>query len=400
MSEKLTKRQIRSIKKMMENKGRRQQLKALRSQRPTDQHDRRRAPRRNDWYEGDEDYFTIEKIRRAERVKVVQRPGHSTVDEPQPETNGTVIEIRSGDSLVMYEGRIVRAALPRGVRSPSDVRSPLAVGDRVQLEAGGSVQPAAGYSETARIVAIAPRRSALSRDVFDAARRDPMHVAQVLAANIDQVVVVCSPAEPPFRPRLIDRYLVAASRDGLATVVCLNKTDLGVSSAIEASLAGYSKLGIEIVRTSATTGDGIDAARGCIAGKVSLFTGHSGVGKSSLLNALEPGLSLRVGDVTESKAGQGKGRHTTSSARLVPLSMPETFVVDSPGIRAFGIKGLPPRELATHFPDIAALAPGCAFGDCRHRAEPDCAVRAGAHLDPFLKARVDSYRGMLAELER
>ena len=392
MSEKLTKRQVRSIKKMMENKGRRQQLKEQRGQRPLDQHDRSRAPRRNDWDGGDEDYFSVEKIRRAERVKAAPRPGQPAVDEPQPETNGTVIEIRSGDSLVMYEGRIIQATLPRRARSLDGARSPLAVGDRVQLAPGGR--------ETARIVAIAPRRSALSRDVYEAGRRDPMHIAHVLAANIDQVVVVCSPAEPPFRPRLIDRYLVAASRDGLDTVICLNKTDLGVPSAVEASLAGYSKLGTEIVRTSATTGDGIDAARECIAGKVSLFTGHSGVGKSSLLNALEPGLSLRVGDVTESTAGQGKGRHTTSSARLLPLSMPETFVVDSPGIRAFGVRGLAPRELATHFPDIDALAGGCAFGDCRHRAEPDCAVRAGAHLDPFLKARVDSYRGMLAELER
>ena len=389
MSEKLTKRQVRSIKKMMENKGRRQQLKALRNQRPPDQRDRSRAPRRKRWNEGDEDYFTVEKIRRAERVKAARRPSQPAASEPGPETNGTVIEIRSGDSLVMYEGRIIQATLPRSVRLPSGARSPLAVGDRVQLAAGGS--------ETARIVAIAPRRSAISRDATIGSGPETAHV---LAANIDQVVVVCSPAEPPFRPRLIDRYLVAASRDGLAAVICLNKIDLGVPAEVEASLAGYSKLGIEIVRTSATTGDGIDAAHACIAGKVSLFTGHSGVGKSSLLNTMEPGLSLRVGDVTESTAGQGKGRHTTSSARLVPLSMPDTFVVDSPGIRAFGVRGMPPRELASHFPDIDALATGCAFGDCRHRAEPDCAVRAGAHLDPFLKARVDSYRGMLLELER
>ena len=397
MSEKLTKRQVRSIKKMMENKGRRQQLKALRNQRPPDQRDRSRAPRRKRWNEGDEDYFTVEKIRRAERVKVARRPSQPAASEPGPETNGTVIEIRSGDSLVMYEGRIIQATLPRSVRLPSGTRSPLAVGDRVQLAADGSVQLATGGSETARIVAIAPRRSALSRDATIGSGPETAHV---LAANIDQVIIVCSPAEPPFRPRLIDRYLVAASRDGLAAVICLNKTDLGVPSAVEASLAGYSKLGIEIIRTSATTGDGIDAARACIAGKVSLFTGHSGVGKSSLLNTMEPGLSLHVGDVTESTAGQGKGRHTTSSARLLPLSIPETYVVDSPGIRAFGIRGMAARELATHFPDIDALATGCAFGDCRHRAEPDCAVRAGAHLDPFMKARVDSYRGMLAELER
>lgn len=393
MSEKLTNRQVRSIKKMMENKGRRQQLKAQRGARPPEPSDQSRRPRRNDWDEADEDYYTREKIRRAERAKPAPRATAAHDFSPDPDAAGTVIEVRSGDSLVMYRGRTVRATLPKGVRASDGTRSPLAVGDRVELE------PAPG-GDAVRIASIAPRRSGLSRDVYEAGRRDPTHVSQVLAANIDLAVVVCSPAEPPYRPRLLDRYLVAASRDGLEAAICLNKTDLGVPDETAASLAGYERLGIRVLRCSAETGDGIGSVRDCIAGKVSLFTGHSGVGKSSLLNALEPGLALRVGEVTETKAGQGKGRHTTSSARLVPLSVPDTFVVDSPGIRAFGVRGLPPRELAAHFPDIDALASGCAFGNCRHRAEPDCAVRAAAHLDPFLKARVASCKVMLAELER
>jgi ribosome biogenesis GTPase len=129
-----------------------------------------------------------------------------------------------------------------------------------------------------------------------------------------------------------------------------------------------------------------------------LFTGHSGVGKSSLLNALEPGLALRVGSVTEATAGQGKGRHTTSSARLVPLSLADTFVVDSPGIRAFGVRGLAARALAAHLPDIDALASGCAYRDCLHRGEPGCAVAAHAERDSFLRERVASYRTLLGEL--
>jgi ribosome biogenesis GTPase len=264
------------------------------------------------------------------------------------------------------------------------------VGDRVELEAAATGR--------ARIAALLPRRSALVREVYDATRRRATHVGQVVAANIDQVVVVCSPAAPPFRPRLIDRYLVAASRDGLPVVICLNKTDLGVAEEVGASLRGYERLGAAVARTSALTGEGLEALRSRIAGKVSLFSGHSGVGKSSLLNALEPALSLRVGAVTQATAGQGKGRHTTSSSRLVPLSLPETFVVDTPGIRAFGIRGMPARELAEHLPDIAALAAGCAYRDCTHRAEPECAVRAAAHLDPFLKGRYASYRSMLGEL--
>jgi ribosome biogenesis GTPase len=267
----------------------------------------------------------------------------------------------------------------------------LAVGDRVQLQTTDGDQ--------ARIVAALPRRSALTRDVYDPTRREAVHTSQVLAANIDQVIVVCSPAEPPFRPRLIDRYLVAASRDSLPATVCLNKEDLGVPEEVGRYLAGYSRLGVPVLRASARTGAGLVELKEGMAGKVSLLIGHSGVGKSSLLNALEPGLYLRIGGVSQTAAGQGKGRHTTSAARLVPLSLPDTFVVDTPGVRAFGIRGMEARELAAHFVDIAALAPRCAYGDCLHRGEPGCAVAARAQHDGFLGERLASYRGMLRELE-
>jgi ribosome biogenesis GTPase len=276
------------------------------------------------------------------------------------------------------------------VTADPSARSPLAVGDRVQLQTIGG--------ERARIVAALPRRSALTRDVYDPTRRDAVHIGQVLAANIDQVVVVCSPAEPPFRPRLIDRYLVAASRDSLPASICLNKEDLGVPEAVGWYLSGYARLGVSVLRASALTGAGLVGLKECMAGKVSLLTGHSGVGKSSLLNALEPGLHLRAGEVSRTAAGQGKGRHTTSAARLMPLSHPDTFVVDTPGIRAFGIRGIQARELAVHFADIAALASRCAYGDCLHRGEPGCAVAVRAQHDDFLRERLASYRGMLREL--
>ena len=388
-SHKLTKRQIQSIKKHFENKERRPQVQEARRQGQLTRSQRtKRPPRQRDWSDADE-AASFEKIRRANALDAPPEPDAASTPQ-EPTLAGTVIEVRAGDSLVSFEGRTLPAVLPPTARvSGGGLRSPLSVGDRVAVEAVDS--------GLLRIVAVLPRRSALVREVYDPSRRDPNTQGQVLAANIDLVVVVCSPAEPPFRPRLIDRYLVAASRDALRAVVCLNKIDLGVTEDVQTLLGGYERLGIEIVRASAADGD-VAELRDVIEGKVSLFSGHSGVGKSSLLNALEPGLALRVGDVTQAAAGQGKGRHTTSSARLVPLSLPETFVVDSPGIRAFGLKGLAPRELAAHFPDIAALAPRCEYRDCLHRAEPGCAVKAAAHLDPFLRARLESYRGILQEV--
>lgn len=390
MPDKSTSRQLRSLRKANAKKQQRLQSKELKSQRLQERAARRpQPPRRRDWQQDEDDGYGVEKIQRAEPL--VLRSPATTRPEPAPEAMGTIIEIRSGDSLVMHRGRVVRAILPPGGRvlHPA-ARSPLVVGDRVALEPIGCAE--------ARIVAVSPRLSALTRDVHDRSRRDPTYKGQVLAANIDQVVVVCSPAEPPFRPRLIDRYLVAASRDSLPVVICLNKTDLGVPGAVESCLGGYAGLGLRIVRTSAVSGDGIDDLRACAAGSISLFTGHSGVGKSSLLNALEPGLSLRVGEVTQAAAGQGKGRHITSSARLIPLSLPDTFVVDTPGIRAFGIRGIDARDLAGHFPEVAALAAGCAYRDCHHRGDLGCAVAARAKDDPFLRRRLESYRGMLREL--
>jgi len=390
MSEEIPKRRLKGILKALDDKKQRLELKERQRKRLAESASRRPPPpRRKDWRHIDDQHETEEPERPA---RPLRRSPYAVAPEPLPEAIGTVVEIRPGESLVAHGGALVRATLPAaGADIDPSTRSPLAVGDRVQLQPTGD--------DRARIVAILPRRSALTRDVYDASRRDAVHERHVLAANIDQVIVVCSPAEPPFRPRLIDRYLVAASRDSLPAVVCLNKADLGVAGKVEWYLDGYSRLGVPVLRTSVLTGTGLVELRECMAGRVSLLTGHSGVGKSSLLNALEPALALRIGEVTQTVAGQGKGRHTTSAARLIPLSLPGTFVVDTPGIRAFGIRGMETRELALHFVDIAALAGGCAFDDCLHRGEPACAVARRARHDGFLRERLESYRGMLRELE-
>ncbi|MEX2158599.1 MAG: ribosome small subunit-dependent GTPase A [Dehalococcoidia bacterium] len=377
-SHKLTKRHQQAIKKSLAYKGQHEQIKEAQRQRQQVRALRPgRPPRQREWDDADETP-SREKMRRATALDAPASAGAAPVVN-EPALAGTVIEVRSGDSLVSLEGRTVHAVLLSSARDPS-LRSPIAVGDRVEVE---PVEPG-----VVRIVSLLPRRSALVRGTYDPSRRDPLVQDQVLAANIDLVVIVCSPAEPPFRARLIDRYLIAASRDGLPATVCLNKTDLGVAPGVEEALAGYERLGAGVVRVSAASGDGIDALRCAIEGKVSLFSGHSGVGKSSLLNTLESGLALRVGSVTQSTAGQGKGRHTTSSARLVPLSLPETYVVDSPGIRAFGLRGMTPHDLVAHMSDLAAHAPACAYRDCLHRGEPGCAVEVAAQKHAFLRARL------------
>lgn len=388
MSKELSERRLQGVRKAQADKKRRIELKERQRQRRAEAASRRaRPPRRKDWRDSDDE------LEQADRPSGSAR---SSTRESSPQTLpteiGTVLEIRSDDSLVSHQGAVLRATLSRvSSNLHRAARSPLAVGDRVGLELVGS--------DRARIVAVLPRRSALTRDVHDPSRRSAVHKSHVLAANVDQVIVVCSPAEPPFRPRLIDRYLVAASRDSLPATVCLNKEDLGVPAEVAWRLDGLSRLGVPVVRTSALTGAGLDGLKQRMVGKASLLTGHSGVGKSSLLNALEPQLALRTSEVSQATAGQGKGKHTTSAARLLPLSPPGTFVVDTPGIRAFGLRGMKPRELARHFADIAAPASGCAYRDCLHRGEPDCAVAARAQSDGFLGVRLESYRAMLAQLE-
>jgi ribosome biogenesis GTPase len=388
VSHKLTRRQLQSFKKSAQRQEQAARLKDLRRTQTDDRRDRP-PPRRRDWSD-DDDYETVEKIRLAQRLSTNEAAAPQDASSSDAVTlTGTVIEVRGGDSLVQVEGRVVSASLASQLRTATGGRSPIAVGDRVEVE------PAGGQ---ARIVAVHARRSALTRPVFDPSKRSDAHRSQVIAANVDQVVAVCSPAAPPFRPRLVDRYLVRAALDALPLVVCLNKLDLGVPPQVERYLDRYAALGVAVVRTSALSGEGIAPLGDRLAGGVSVFSGHSGVGKTSLLNALEPGLGLKVGAVTQSRAGQGKGRHTTRSARLASLSLPETFVVDSPGIRALGLRGLTPAGVAAGFPDIAGPAAECAFADCEHSRPEGCALFAAAANDWFLRERLQSYRDLLKEV--
>jgi ribosome biogenesis GTPase len=231
-----------------------------------------------------------------------------------------------------------------------------------------------------KVAGIVPRRSTL-------ARTDPANPnrQRIVAANIDLLIIVAALVDPPFRPGLVDRYIIAATRGGIRPVLCVNKTDLSG----DLSAAGIYQ--IPTVFCSTRTGEGIDDLRRLLMSKTAVLAGHSGVGKSSLLNALASEDRARTGYVNEET---GKGRHTTTASRLYDLGPGKdgkpTRIIDTPGIREFGLGRITLQEIKAAFPEFAEL--GCRFRDCSHRDDQDCAVREAGG------PRYASYLRLLSEL--
>lgn len=257
----------------------------------------------------------------------------------------------------------------------------LAVGDEVVLEAEER-------GDQWAIKEILPRRSRL-------ARRSPSgaYGERIVAANIDQVVAVFAAAEPEPHERMLDRFLVIAAANDIGARIVINKVEL-VDNATE-RFAVYELAGYPVHYTSVKLGVGLSALHDVLAGRVSALSGPSGVGKSSLLNAMYHGLKLRVGEISRSV---NKGRHTTVGAELHPL--PDGgYVVDTPGLREVGIWGVEPDELAHCFLEFRPLLGTCRFGDCTHATEPGCAVRAAVKSGSISAARHDSYLKLRTEIE-
>ncbi|MFM1905188.1 MAG: putative ribosome biosis GTPase RsgA [Planctomycetota bacterium] len=280
---------------------------------------------------------------------------------------GQVLHVHGLESLVQDDtGRVVRCTLRRVLRTlATDQRHPLVAGDWVQVTAAGA---------EGTIEAIEPRRSSLSRD-----SRGRRHV---IVANVDQLLIIGSAALPDLKPGLFDRLLVAAELAGIRPLICINKLDL-VGPERLVPLAGvFARMGYAVMLTSATTGLGLPRLAAELGGRVTAVVGQSGVGKSSLLNALDPGLRLAVGEVSRENE---KGRHTTTTARLLPHRFGGSFV-DTPGVRQFQPWELVPAEVPAAFRDLRPLANLCRFPDCTHSHESGCAVK-DAVADGLLDTR-------------
>ena len=229
------------------------------------------------------------------------------------------------------------------------------------------------------IAEIRPRRSVLARRAAQGSSGAGPRRAQPVAANVDQVVVVASARDPEPNPRMMDRFLVIAEANGLPSAIVVNKTELDPSVSVTVAQR-YRTANYQVLPTSVKANEGLAALRDLLRGRHSVFTGASGAGKSSLLNALEPGLKLRVGAISEKWR---TGKHTTTAAELVPIAG-VGYVVDTPGLREVGAWGIDPNELGACFPEFRPYLDQCRFDNCRHLAEPGCAVRgapAGA-IDP------------------
>lgn len=344
------------------------------------------------WEDAHETAASHEKKRKGPSLDDLVAAAETTVDEADrgDYRDGLVISMTRRYCTVL-EGGEQRVCI-LSARLAAAQHSGIAVGDRVLFFEN---------DDGSRMIhSVEPRRTVL-------ARPDPHNVIKqrVIAANVDHVVNVVSVKSPPLRPRLIDRYLIAIMQGGAEPVVCVNKVDLLSGEELERELSEldvYRDLGLKIVQCSADTGEGLDELHAVIAGGMSVFVGHSGVGKSSILKALVEHLeiddidteAIRTAGVSKAR---GTGRHTTRMSTLFDLGN-GTTIIDTPGIREFGLWNMDAETLRAYFPEFEELAVECKFNDCTHTHEPFCAVKGAVDEGHLSGARYETYLRLVEEI--
>jgi ribosome biogenesis GTPase len=255
-------------------------------------------------------------------------------------------------------------------------------GDRVDMEIDDGL---------AKIVQIHPRKTRIARLRADSSRDATRGSSEhVIAANVDTAVIVASTISPPFRPRFIDRYLVVCEYGGVEPLICINKIDLEPPD--DEALSVFRKVGVPIIAVSAETGEGIDLLRGWISGKTAVLTGHSGVGKSSIANAIT-GTEMQY---TGAVGTELRGRHTTTTSMLIEWSL-DSQIIDTPGIRSLALWDITREQVPAYFPEFTEPAELCKFRDCHHDTEPDCGVKAAVERGDIAENRYDSYLRLVGE---
>jgi len=291
---------------------------------------------------------------------------------------GLIVEVDDG-------GQVWPCTIRRVLRTRlNEQRHPITVGVRVQFIIAADED---GIEKAGVIYEVYPRNSQLTRHYFNR--------VHVIVANVNRVLIVSSVDEPTLKPHLIDRYLVSAHAGGIEPVVCINKIDLGSSEEVLDVANMYRQIGYKVILCSAHSGQGIQEIKEALLDQETVIVGQSGVGKSTLLNAIQPGLSLETAAVSDATS---KGKHTTTTTCLLKLDI-GGYVVDTPGIRSYDLAVVPNNEFEMHFIEFVEHVPGCKFPDCTHTHEDECAIKEAVATGKINPRRHESYVRMFNEEE-
>lgn len=307
-------------------------------------------------------------------------------------TEATVVKNAGSHFLLsrLPEWKLFPAVLRGRVRlEHGSTTNPVAVGDRVRCSVGEQLDE----THPAVITEVLPRRNYLIRRSTNLSRQ-----SHVIAANLDQVLVTVSLYFPEIKLPFLDRILVTCEVYGIPAVILLNKIDMygsEVPEQVGEFVRIYNRAGYEVIPTSAVTGEGVDKVRGLCRGRLSLLTGESGVGKSSLIKAVDPSLNPRTGLISEAHL---QGRHTTSLYEMYRMNLGGGgYLIDAPGLRGFGLVDMEKEEIYRYFPEMLRVADHCRFVPCTHTHEPGCAVKAAVDEGLISPERYNSYLGMLED---